>query len=187
MSCEKYHKQAYDYVNSMGATEHQLTTGTNIRAELDARGEYNAEVYNWHVAQLPEDKIKSMDRVEELVLKLHTAAQALYKRKEMETTEESVRRALVEVAEFEDFSKTHPRLFWLMSARTVKPEHRMHVLNLISIKRDHQHKKLGLKQQQQQISAYMHANFVREAAPGEEEQAIRDGTGLHGEVVSTIK
>ncbi len=175
----RYTKQDY---SSLNATDHALTTGDKIRKELDSRGEYNAEVYNWHLSKLPEDKVVSMDNVERLVMQLYNASQILYKKLDT-TNEQKVREQLIEkIPEFESFMRTHPRLFIMMSANNVSAKKRTHVLNLIALKRGHQDRNVSLEKQQQEASAYMHAHFVREALPGEEEEAIANGTGLRGTI-----
>ena len=100
-------------------------------------------------------------------------------------TEDAVRQELVrDVEAFEKLTHTHPRLFYMLTERNTSAEKRMHVLNMIHMKQQHQHKNASLKTQQQDISAYMHAMFVRPAKEGEEEAAIAAGTGVHGELVT---
>jgi hypothetical protein len=141
-------------------------------------------VYDWKVSQLPAEAVLGMDRVEQLVQQVHAAATVLYKQQDQE--QDGVRRRLVEtVPEFESFSRTHPRLFLLLTEKNSDPAHRMHVLNLIAMKRKHQQQGISLQRQQQEVSSYMHSHFVREAAPGEEEAAVAAGTGLRGTVVSS--
>ena len=111
------------------------------------------------------------------------AAQLLYKKYE-QWTEEEIRAELFRKAPvFEDFSQTHPRLFLLLSAKIVEPAHRMHILNLIGLKKDHQQRNLSVAEQQREVSEYMQSHFVRPAKPGEEEDAVASGSGVRGKLV----
>ena len=80
MSHDPRYANSINYAKSMGATDHQLTQGHKLRAELDRRGHYDAEVYDWHVSKLQGEKVKSMDNVERVVLQLYAgSATALQK------------------------------------------------------------------------------------------------------------
>lgn len=171
------------HASALGATEHSLTDSTEFSRHLESRGEHNAEVYNWHISKLPADRVVAMSAMEQLVEQLYMASQALYAQRGSSCSEDAVRRELVsKETAFASMTETHPRLFYALTERTVSAKKRMHIMNMIHIKQKHQEEGLTLKEQQQDISAYMHAMFVRAAEPGEEEAAIAAGTGVRASI-----
>lgn len=168
-----------------GVEEIALTTSTHLQRELEAKGEGNAEVYDWHITKLPENQVLDPWRVRDIVTALYSDAQHSYSLGERANWEvDDHRRVLVEANSIYDaFTQTHPRLFLAMTERVVTADKRMHIMNLITLKAVHKHDGTPLEQQQKEVSMYFKHNFTRAALPGEEEEEVAAGRGYRGEMV----
>lgn len=168
------------------ATKVALTDSQPLQEHLRRTGQTNAEAYEWHITKLPEDQIVPASRVRELAMRMFldvTRSRADAERRSW--SDEQHREAVLRAnTEYQQLSRTHPRLVLMLCAHDFSSKKLQHLLELIALRQHHENAQLTQDQRQQQVSAYFKANFVRAARPGEEEAAVANGTGLRGTVVS---
>jgi hypothetical protein len=171
-----------------------LTSGVELQQTLDRdrqRGVGKDEglhqtVYEWHVNKLPEEQIVRASKVREvsmayfmdLLKSRSTPARKAWRDEQHRDTVVMSQQA------YQDLAQTHPRLILMLSASDVTEQKLQHLLNLIELRERHEHSNKSLEKKQAEVSRYFMSNFVRAALPGEEEEAVRTGTGLRGELVS---
>lgn len=171
-------------LSNEGAQSVALTDSKPMRDLLHANGEDNAETFEWHITKLPEDQIVPAATVKRVAMALY-AEVYVTRAREPTWTDEQIREHVVGGNDaFVKLARTHPRLILLLTGRECTVKKITHVLELIELRMQHeQATSLSMEEKQQQVSAYFQSHFVREAKPGEEEAAVRAGTGLRGEVV----
>jgi len=168
-----------------GAKEHALTHSTHLQRDLASKGESDAEVYDWHITKLPEDKVMNMQQVRGVVTSLYADAQHSFSLEERATWDvDAHRRVLVdENPAYDAFTQTHPRLFLAITESGVSVDKLGHIMNMISMKADHKRYNVPLEQQQKEISVYFKHNFTHAAEEGEKEEAIASGRGYEASMV----
>jgi len=142
-------------------------------------------VYEWHVNKLPEDQIVPAARVREVsmayfmdVLKSRAMPSRSGWRDEQHRDE-----VVMSTQAYQDLAQTHPRLILMLSASNVTEKKLQHLLDLIELRERHERSGKSLEKKQAEVSKYFMSNFVRPALPGEEDEAVRTGTGVRGELV----
>lgn len=171
---------------AQGATKIALTDSQPLQQHLRRTGQTNAEAYEWHITKLPDDQIVPASRVRQLAMRLFldvvkSRADAAHR----EWTDEQHREFVLRASDdYQRLSQTHPRLVLMLCAHDFSSKKLQHLLELIELRERHETQNLSQTQRQEQVSAYFRANFVREAKPGEEEEAVRNGTGLRGTLVT---
>lgn len=165
-----------------------LTNGAELQAALardQPDGDLQQSVYEWHVNKLPANQIVPASTVRDVATAFFMD---IVRSRQMEQrrgwTDAQHRDAvLVSQARYEQMAHTHPRLLLMLSGSDVTEKKLQHLLDLIELRERHEHSTMTLEQKQAQVSRYFMSSFVRPARPGEEEEAIRNGTGLRGELV----
>lgn len=143
-------------------------------------------VYEWHVNKLPDDQIVPAARVREVCTSFFMD---IVKSRAMPSrggwTDQQHRDAVITSQQvYEDLARTHPRLILMLAGSDVSERKLQHLLDLIELRERHEHSNLSMEQKQAQVSRYFMSNFVRPARPGEEDEAVRNGTGVRGEMVA---
>jgi len=175
-------------------TQVPLTSGAELRSTLDREREQagggrdaglKQTVYEWHVNKLPEDQIVPAARVREVsmayfmdVLKSRAMPSRSGWRDEQHRDE-----VVMSTQAYQDLAQTHPRLILMLSASNVTEKKLQHLLDLIELRERHERSGKSLEKKQAEVSKYFMSNFVRPALPGEEDEAVRTGTGVRGELV----
>lgn len=147
--------------------------------------EPNAEVYDFKITQLPASMIVPAATVREIAVNLFTESclsRLIPARREW--TDEQHRAAIMgKNKKYDNFAKTHPRLLIALTGSDCDKKKLTHVMNMIEIREQQEKSDLSLNEQKSQIGEYFRRNFVRDALPGEEEERLRDGTGVRASVV----
>lgn len=170
-----------------GATSVALTDCKPLQEHLKKTGESNAEAFEWHITKLPEDQIVPARAVREISMALLTDVLRLRQRNKTWSDDQIRDAVMLDHAEYNQLSRTHPRLVLLLTGSECTPRKLHHVLDLIELRATHERAAhLSLEEKQLQVSTYFQNNFVRVAEPGEEERAISDGTGLRGTIVRGV-
>lgn len=168
-----------------GAEELAMTSSTHLRRELEKKGDTHAEVYDWRITKLPKSNVLPMSEVRNILLSLYSDARDSYATEGRERWEEDDHRRLLveENGVYDAFTKTHPRLFLMMTAREVPASSRQHVLNMVSLKQQHLDSGMPMEAQQKEISTYFQQSFTHKTVPGEREDAIDGGYGYDADAV----
>lgn len=171
---------------TLGATKIALTDSQPLQQHLRRTGQTNAEAYEWHITKLPDDQIVPAATVRDIAMRLFLeVARSRADATRRDWTDEQHREAVLRNSdEFQRFSQTHPRLVLMLCAHDFSSKKLQHLLELIELRHHQETRNLTQQQRQEQVSAYFRANFVRDAKPGEEEEAVRNGTGLRGTLVT---
>lgn len=166
-----------------------LTSGAEFAEKVanDARDEgLNQTVYEWHVNKLPEDQIVPASRVRQVATAFFmdiVRSRADPSRSTWSDTEH--RDAVLRSQDaYLDMARTHPRMMLMLASADVTERKLQHLLDLIELRERQERSSMSVEKKQAQVSRYFMSNFVRQARPGEEEEAVRNGTGLRGELVS---
>lgn len=165
-----------------------LTNGAELQAALarDQRdGDLQQSVYEWHVNKLPENQIVPAATVRQVATAFFMDIVRSRQMVERQLWTDAQHRdaVLQSSARYEQMAYTHPRMLLMLSGSDVTEKRLQHLLDLIELRERQEHSNMSLEQKQAQVSRYFMSNFVRPARPGEEEEAIRNGTGLRGELV----
>lgn len=157
-----------------------LTDSKPLQKLLRDRKEENSEAYEWHITQLPADKILSASRVKELSNALYADVCASRAIPDRETwTDEQHREYILNGNEsYQHFSTTHPRLVIMLTSSDCTSAKLTHLMRLIEMRRHQESSSQTNDERKQQVAEYFKYHFVRPAAPGEEENAIKTGRGL---------
>lgn len=194
--------QSIEYANSQVHALQQrqpmqqvaLTSGAELRTTLDRENYQEGggrdqglkqTVYEWHVNKLPEDQIVPASKVREVSMAYFMdvlKSRAMPARREWHDEQH---RDLIVMSQqaYQDLAQTHPRLILMLSASSMTERKLQHLLDLIELRERHENSRMPLEKKQAQVSKYFMSNFVRPARPGEEEEAVRAGTGVRGELV----
>lgn len=181
-----------EFANTHAAATRAPTVALTNAAELQAAlqrdqpdGDLQQSVYEWHVNKLPEDQIVPAATVREVATAFFM--DILRSRQDASRrgwTDAQHRDAvLVSQPRYEQMAHTHPRMLLMLSGSDVTERKLQHLLDLIELRERLEHSSMSLAQKQAHVSRYFMSNFVRPARPGEEEEAVRNGTGLRGELV----
>lgn len=166
-----------------------LTNGAEFAEKVanDARDEgMRQTVYEWHVNKLPEEQIVPAARVRDVGTAffmdiMNSRANAA--RTGWSDTEH--RDAVLRSKDaYLDLARTHPRMMLMLASADVTERKLQHLLDLIELRERQERSSLSVEKKQAQVSRYFMSNFVRAAEPGEEEEAVRAGTGVRGEMVA---
>ena len=166
-----------------------LTSGAEFaeRIKSDARDDgLRQTVYEWHVNKLPEDQIVPASRVRQVATSFFLdvmRSRALDERRGWSDTQH--RDAVILSSDaYVSMARTHPRMMLMLASSDVTERKLQHLLDLIELRDRHEHSSLSTEKKQEQVSRYFMSNFVRAALPGEEDAAVRAGTGVRGELVA---
>lgn len=181
-----------EFANSHAAATHAPTVALTDSRELQAAlqrdqpdGDMQQSVYEWHVHKLPEEQIVPAATVREVATAFFMDVMRSRQMTERRGWTDAQHRDAVLVSQprYEQMAHTHPRMLLMLAGSDVTERKLQHLLDLIELKERHERSGLSLEQKQAQVSHYFMSNFVRPALPGEEEEAVRNGTGLRGELV----
>ena len=171
-----------DNLDVEGAREIKLTDASefmqSLRADSDAP---QPEVYEYRTTMLPDHEILPMSAVKDIVVSLYQDFEDCKTSPEVATMNlDEFRLWLMEKnPKYKEFFKKFPRLF----RNIVGPESsrsRAHVFKLIELRRVQESADMTKKAREVQVGAYFRENFSRAAKPGEEEAAVKAGTGYSG-------
>lgn len=170
-----------DNLDIVGAKEIKLTDASEFMTTLKTDGP-QPEVYEYRTTILPDHEILPMSRVKDLVVSLCQDMEAAKELPEVKTMKLDEFRAWLIKGNrsYEEFFKKLPHLFRMIVSSKKTPTNLGHILKLIELRRSQENSTHPLETKQAQVSAYFREHFARQAKPGEEEQAVKDGTGVSG-------
>lgn len=166
-----------------------LTDSSELQTALkrDQRdGDMQQSVYEWHVSKLPETQIVPATTVRQVATAFFMDIVTSRQRKERQGWTDAQHRDAVlrDNNRYEQMAYTHPRTLLMLSGSDVTEKKLQNLMDLIELRERQEQSSMSLEQKQAQVSRYFMSNFVRPARPGEEEEAVRNGTGLRGELVT---
>ena len=174
-----------DNLDVEGAEEVKLTDASEFMKSLPANPEGPApEVYEYRVTKLPAHEILSMSVVRDLVVSLIQDVEACRTdpRCAHFANDDEFRVWLMdETPVYQEFFKKHPHLFRRIACKApLPPREKKFIMEMIAMKQKHLENNVPLEQCRMESGKYMRDNFSRPARPGEEEEAVRNGTGYSG-------
>jgi hypothetical protein len=166
-----------------------LTSGAEFAEKVkgDARDEgLRQTVYEWHVNKLPEDQIVPASRVRQVATSFFLDIMQSRGKPERREWSDTQHRDAVLLSQdaYVDMARTHPRTMLMLASSDVTERKLKHLLDLIELRERQEHSSMSVEKKQEQVSRYFMSNFVRAALPGEEEEAVRTGRGVRGEMVA---
>lgn len=173
-------------------TEVPLTSGAELQQALQTgaagQGEADAgaEVYEWHVTKLSPEQVVPAARVRDVATAFFMDMMRSRQASDRANYTDAQHRdaVLASSAQYSDMARTHPRMMLMLAAGDVTERKIKHLLDLLELRERQENSSLSLEQKQAQVSRYFMSNFVRAARPGEEEEAIQNGTGMRAEMVT---
>lgn len=172
--------------SNVGAERIALTDSLPLRQMIERTGQTNASAYEWHITKLPEDQIVPARTVRERALRLFQ--DVCISRAHVDRRDWSDARHREAVLRgnpvYEELAKTHPRMVLMLTSQSCDMRKLQHLLELIEMRASQERDGRTMEQHQAEVSQYFRHHFVREAKPGEEEEAVRNGTGLRGTMVT---
>ena len=87
-------------------------------------------------------------------------------------------------ARYAEFFQKLPRLFRMLVSSRSTPVNIAHIMKLIELARHQENSDKSLTEKQAEAGHYLRGNFMREARPGEADEAVRNGTGVRGTPVT---
>jgi len=164
-----------------GARTIALTNSTPLQHHLannDGNGD-GGEAYEWHITKLPDDQIVPAQRVKQICMAMFADVTRSRARHTGWTDAQHRDAVLAANDEFQKLSCTHPRLVLMLTGSGFNAKKLYSLLELIELRTMHeQNPELTLEEKQAHVSEYFQTKFVRPAEPGEEERAVREGTGM---------
>lgn len=137
------------------------------------------EAYEWHITRLPDDQIVPAQRVKQICMAMFADVTRSRARNAGWTDAQHRDAVLAGNDEFQKLSCTHPRLVLMLTGSGFNAKKLYSLLELIELRTMHeQQPELTLEEKQAHVSEYFQTKFVRPAEPGEEERAVREGTGM---------
>lgn len=172
--------------SNVGSERIALTDSLPLRQMIERTGQSNASAYEWHITKLPEDQILKAHTVRERALALFQdvcISRAHVDRRNWSDAQH--REAVLRGNDvYEQLAKTHPRMVLMLTSQSCDMRKLQHLLELIELRAKQERDGKSTEHHQAEVSQYFRANFVREAKPGEEEEAVRNGTGMRGTMVT---
>lgn len=171
-----------DNLDIEGAQEVKLTDASEFINALPQTDGPKPEVYEYRITKLPEHEILPMSKVKDLVISLCQDMEACKHDPEVQQMKlDDFRLWLMEKNPmYKEFFKKLPRLFRMIVSSKNTPNNLGHIMDLIEMRRHQEGSGQTKKEKEAQVGAYFRSNFSREAKPGEEEEAIRNGSGYAG-------
>lgn len=178
-----------DALGVEGAKEIKLTDSTGF---IDAlRGGSNAdeplpEVYEWRTTKLPDHEIMPMSTTKDVVACLRQRVEAdsakLGSADEPSFTDLDDYRAhlIAGNEQYAELFQKAPHLFRMIVSGKCTPRTMERIMELIALRSHQETAGQTLDEKQQQVSAHFRRHFMRKAREGEEEAAVRAGTGFSG-------
>ena len=171
-----------DNLDVEGAREIKLTDASEFIESLATEPDKpKPEVYEYRTTMLPAHEILPMSEVRDVVVSLYQDFESCKTLPEVQTlTLDEFRAWLMERnPKYEAFFKKFPRLF----RNIIGPDSqksRPRVFELIEMRRAQEQAGMSKKAREAQVGSYFRSHFSRPAKPGEEEAAVRAGTGYSG-------
>lgn len=172
-----------DNLDIEGAEEVKLSDASEFINALPKDPDVpHPEVYEYRVTKLPAHEILPMSQVKDLVVSLCQDMNAAKELDEVKTMSLDEFRAwlMEQNPRYKEFFKKLPRLFRMIVSNKQTPHNMAHIMRLIEMRRQHEKSGATLETNQAQVGAYFRENFSRPARPGEEEAAVKAGTGFSG-------
>lgn len=172
--------------SNVGAERVALTDSRPLREMIERTGQTNASAYEWHITKLPEDQILKAYTVRERALTLFQEVCMSRAHADRRDWSDAQHREAVLRGNpiYEQLAKTHPRMVLMLTSQSCDLRKLQHLLELIELRAKQEQDGKSTEHHQAEVSQYFRANFVREAKPGEEEEAVRTGTGVRGTMVT---
>ena len=172
--------------SNVGAERIALTDSVPLRQMIERTGQTNASAYEWHITKLPEDQILPAYTVRERALALFQEVCVSRAHADRRDWSDARHREAVLRGNpiYEQLAKTHPRMVLMLTSQSCDLRKLQHLLELIEMRAKQERDGKSTERHQQEVSQYFRHHFVREAKPGEEEEAVRTGTGVRGTMVT---
>jgi hypothetical protein len=172
-----------DNLDIEGAEEVKLTDASEFMNSLRHKpDEPRAEVYEYRITKLPAHEVLPMKMVKDVVISLMQDVDACKTNPQTQHMKLDEFRAwlMEENAMYKELFKKMPRLFRKIVSARITPEDKTHIMKMIEMRRVQEASAMSKRDREVQVGAYFREHFSRVALPGEEEEAVRNGTGYSG-------